>query len=436
MPYRPLARTTQQSTLQLARNAAPDRDMDHQHKSELNAPKPQASAKKPDPAQAKAKPPVGAGAGAASNYAAQRAGAAPKPQGATAAQGATLVNNQPLREQGKPGAQKHVPAHQREPGQYHCLGQTLPTLQAVHDWLAATQPKDSEVVIQCTAASGIREQTQTTWHYYNPAQKIVLDGSGAAVTGFDGPRPTQGYYLSYRPAVGQGTTAERPAAANLEVKNLSIAGFEAGGIEISPQTVAGAQDKWAGGLSAFVGGAAVRDCDFRDLGTKGTPAQQRVWNDLRFGAGGIMMRGVQNSTFERNQFKNLTNGETTFRGTDEHGKPTERQADANHLFHAIYARDGSSGNTIAGNEFNRVGGDAVRVSNGSNRNIVDGNTARDSGVHGLVSNWFNTAKHKPDRDSTGTVISNNKIGKTFGGKSQGTAYNRHESKGKPGKVTA
>lgn len=369
-------------------------------------------------------------------YQAQRAGAAPKPASAGETAGATLHHNQVLREQGKPGAQPPIPAHQRPPGQYLCLGQAMNSLQEVHDWLAATQPKDAQVVIQCTAASGIREHAQTTWNYYNPAQKIVIDGCGAAVTGFDGPRPTPGFFLSYRPAVGQGTTAERPAAANLEVKNLSIAGFESGGIEISPQTVAGAQDKWAGGLSAFVEKAAVHDVDFRNLGTKGTPAGQRVWNDLRFGAGGILLRGVQNSTFENNQFSNLVNGETTFRNTDASGQTTQRQGDANHLFHAIYARDGSSGNTIRNNQFDHVGGDAVRVSNASNRNVIEGNTARDSGEHGLVSNWFNSAKGKPERDSTGTVIRNNKIGKTFDGKRQGAAYNRRESKGQQGAVTA
>ncbi len=400
-----------------------------------SAHKPKPAATKPHAAPA-ATPhaPPAAKPATAPGYAAQHRAAAPKSP-VVQAQGATLQNNQVLPELGKPGAKTQTPAAQRPPGQFTCLGQTMGSLQAVHDWLDATKPQDAEVVIQVTPGSLVSEMAQTTWYYYNPKQKIVLDGAGAEASGFDGKRPTPGFFLSYRPEVGTGTAADRPAAANLEVKNLSIRGYESGGIEISPQTVRGKQDEWAGGLSAFVGDASVHDVNFKDLGRKGTALKVRVWNNLRFGAGGILMRGVENSTFENNHFENLVNGTTTYNGTDTKGNPTSREGEANHLFHGIYARDGSSGNHMRGNTFDNVGGDVMRVSNASNNNVIEGNTTRNSGTHGLVSNWFNSAKDKPEVDSTGTIIRNNKIGKTFGGKKQGKAYDRHESKGKQGQVS-
>lgn len=365
-----------------------------------------------------------------SGYAAQQASHKPK-QGPIQADGAVLINNDVLKEQGKPSGASAMKPGQQPPGTFLVKGQAFGSLDEVQQWLSATQPQDPELVISVTPGCQVACAAQTLWYYYNPNQKIVLDGQGGSVTGLHSGRPTPGYFLSYRPAVGDGTSAERPAAANLEVKNLSIRGFESGGIEISPQRVAGKQNDWDGGLAAFVGGAAIHDVQFRDLGlNKKSSAESRLWNNMRFGAGGVTMRGVQKSTIERCQFQNLTNGQMTFDNTDDQGNKTTKHGEGDHLFHAVYMRDGSSGNVVQGNTFDHVGGDPVRVSNGSNKNVIDGNTSRDSGQNGMVSNWFNSAKKPPEVDSTGTVIRNNHVGKLLGGKKQAAVYNRKESKGK------
>ncbi len=91
---------------------------------------------------------------------------------------------------------------------------------------------------------------------------------------------------------------------------------------------------------------------------------------------------------------------------------------------------------MRGNTFDDVGGDVIRMSNASNNNLIEGHTSRNSGQYGLVSNWFNAAKGKPEVDWIGTIIRNNKIGKTFAGERPGQAYDRQESKDKQGRVTA
>ncbi len=371
--------------------------------------------------------------GGTAGYDAQKATLKPKPT-AGERQGATLQNNHALKEQGKPQPQHGKQHGQEPPGQFLVAGQAFATLGEVHDWLTTAKPQDPEIVIKVTPGGQVQATAQTLWNYYNPKQKIVLDGQGGTVTGVHGGHPTVGYFLSYRPAVGTGTTSvDRPAAANLEVKNLSIRGFESGGIEISPQQVAGKANEWDGGINAFVGGASIHDVNFSDLGNAHTARKERVWNDLRFGAAGVMMRGVQNSVVEDCNFQGLTNGEMTFHNTDDKGRQTTQHGEGNHLFHAVYLRDQSSNNLVRNNQFNDVGGDPVRVSNASNNNVIAGNKAQNAGVHGLVSNWFNSAKG--EKDSTGTKIRNNKIGHVHGKSTQGTAYNRKEAKGKQGSVT-
>jgi hypothetical protein len=124
---------------------------------------------------------------------------------------------------------------------------------------------------------------------------------------------------------------------------------------------------------------------------------------MRFGAGGILMRGVQDSRIEDNVFSHLENGEVE--GT-EYGP---------RLIHAVYLRDNSSGNTVRGNRFEHTSGDPVRVSNGSNDNRVVGNSTKNTGVQALVSHWYSTGDpNNVQAPSTGTVIKNNELGSLYG----------------------
>lgn len=307
----------------------------------------------------------------------------------------------------------------RPEGRFHVLGQAFATLGEVHDWLQAERPQDPVVEVRLTPKSVIHVSAQTTWHYYNPNQRIVLDGQGAIVTGLVASRPSLGYFLSYRPAVGAGTTADRPAAANIEVRNVSIRGFESGGIEISPVTAPGAEHAWGGGIEAFVAGAHIHDTELKGLGSKRTAPGQAVWNQMRFGAAGIMMRGVQGSVIEDNRFDHLENG----RVSGSNNGPG--------LIHAVYINNASSGNVIRNNRFTNVSGDAIRVSNGSNKNRIVGNESKNAGKKALVNHWYNVGDPEhPQLPSKGTVIRKNEVGSLYGSETQAKLLHEQKSHGK------
>ncbi len=309
------------------------------------------------------------------------------------------------------------------PAQFEVLGQRFATLTEVHDFLLATQPEVPEIVVRLTPGAAARPRAQTLWHYYKPNQRIVLDGYGGAVNGTHGGRPTPGYFLSYRPAVGDQTSADRPAAANLDVRNITIRGFESGGIEISPQQKAGADNRWDGGHNAFVSGAHLQGVRFAGLGSKHSAPGDANWAKMRFGAGGVMMRGVSDSTIEDCTFRGLENGIVP--GAFNEGR------DGPKLIHAIYMNNQSSRNTIRNNRFDTVSGDAIRVSNGSNDNVIRGNQSHNAGDKALVSEWHNVGDpNAPQAMSTGTRIGRNKIGSLYGSDKRAKRYHSKESHGK------
>lgn len=310
----------------------------------------------------------------------------------------------------------------RPQAQFEVLGERFDTLQQVHDHLQAVQPGGPEVVVRLTDGAANRPTAQTTWTYYQPGQKIVLDGVGRKVDGMRGGRPTLGYFLSYRPIIGEGHGADRPAAANLEVRNLTIRGFQSGGIEISPQTGAGVDHQWDGGNTAFVTGAHIHGVRFKDLGSKHSAPGEAVWSKMQFGAGGIMARGLMGSTIEDNRFVGLENGRV--RGAANGGKAGPQ------LLHAVYLNNHSSGNTIRDNQFDTISGDVVRVSNGSHDNQIIGNRSENAGKQAFVSDWFNNRDPKnPQTASNGTVIAGNTIGTRYGSERRAKRFHRKESKG-------
>lgn len=308
------------------------------------------------------------------------------------------------------------------PSQFEVLGQRFASLTEVHDFLQATQPAVPEVVIRLTPGAAARPRAQTLWHYYKPDQKIVIDGYGGAVNGTHDGRPTPGYFLSYRPVVGDQSSAERPAAANLDVRNITIRGFESGGIEISPQQRAGTDNRWDGGKNAFVAGAHLQGVRFRDLGSKHSAPGDANWSTMRFGAGGVMMRGVSDSVIEDCTFRGLENGIVP--GAYNNGR------DGPKLIHAVYMNNQSSRNTIRNNRFDTVSGDAIRVSNGSNDNVIRGNESTNAGDKALVSEWHSVGDaNAPQLMSTGTKIGRNSIGSLYGSDTRAKRYHSKESHG-------
>lgn len=292
-------------------------------------------------------------------------------------------------------------------GAFQLLGQSFGSLQALHDWLLAERDRPGstvphEPVLRVTVSPGatIHQREQTTWTYYSPDQQLILDGQGAVISGRHSGRPTPGWWLSYRPVVD--STQAAPAKANFEMRGLTIRGYESGGLEISPQSGAGAAHANDGGITAFLDGALIEANRFEQLGSKDTPYKKTNYDAGRFGAAGVLMRGVSGSTIADNVFEGLENGEV--RGT-----PTGER-----LIHAVYARDRSCNNDIRDNTFQDVSGDPVRFSNASNDNQVSGNTARNAGLSTLVSEFYNSGPQRLEQDSTGNRVFNNDRGRAYG----------------------
>lgn len=341
------------------------------------------------------------------------------PRGATAESTAELAESTAELSLGNAHAQEQLRSRSDEEssassaGAFQLLGQSFGSLQALHDWLLAERDRPGstvphEPVLRVTVSPGatIHQREQTTWTYYSPDQRLILDGQGAVISGRHNGRPTPGWWLSYRPVVE--STQAAPAKANFEMRGLTIRGYESGGLEISPQSGAGAEHAYDGGMTAFLEGALIEDNRFEQLGSKDTPYKNTDYAAGRFGAAGVLMRGVSGSTIADNVFEGLENGEV--RGT-----PTGER-----LIHAVYARDRSCNNEIRGNTFKDVSGDPVRFSNASNDNQVSGNTSRNAGLSTLVSEFYNSGPHRLEQDSTGNRVFNNDRGRAYGSRKKVT----------------
>ncbi len=315
-------------------------------------------------------------------------------------------------------------------GSFQLLGQTFGSLQAVHDWVVAqaatpgsTVPHEPVLRVTLTPGATI-PAASTLWTHYSPGQKLVIEGNGATVSGERGGRPGPGYFLQYRPIVGAGTM-DKPAAANFEMRGLTVSGFQSGGVQINPLTAAPTKEDphtWDGGNTAAITGAILEGNRFEDLGSLHSKQKDVSWAKQQYGIGGIELHGVNDTLIKDNVFDDLENGKVA--GAINKGKPKGQEKDnGEHLLHAIYVRDQSSGNRIEGNRFTDVSGDAIRFSNGSNDNTVVGNSSRDAGQGALISEFYNPTAG--ERDSKGNTFANN---------APGSLYARGSERGKTAKA--
>ena len=214
---------------------------------------------------------------------------------------------------------------------------------------------------------------------------------------------------------------DKPAAANFEMRGVTVSGFQSGGVRISPQTApASPEDSHYsdGGNTAALTDAILEDNRFEDLGSLHSKAEDTDYGSYRTGFAGIELHGVNDSLIKGNVFDDLENGKVP--GAINMKKPKGQQRDnGEHLLHAIYARDQSSGNRIEDNRFSDISGDAIRFSNASNDNTVTGNRAKNSGQGALISEFYNPTTG--EQDSTGNTWAENDPGRVYArGKQRGT----------------
>ncbi len=330
--------------------------------------------------------------------------------------------------QKKPGAKQRSDVASGADGQaFHLLGQDFGSLQEVHDWLvqqsldpASSVPSEPELRITLSNDGVIHQREQTLWTYYNPDQKIVIEGNGAVVSGLNKGEPTPGYFLAYRPGVGAGTSETAPAPANFEMTGVVVRGYESGGVELNP-TVSAGSSRWEAGISAFMAGAVISGNRFEQLGSLETPYSQTSWKKQRYGNGGVLLRGVSASIICKNEFEGLENGEVKGTETGER------------LMHAVYIRDRSSYNLVSGNSFEDISGDPIRISNHSDDNVVNGNSSENAGAKAFVSEWYNA--NEGEGNSTGHYIKGNDIGSLYEKSKKAKKFHEKRSNADRGDVT-
>jgi hypothetical protein len=330
--------------------------------------------------------------------------------------------------QKKPGAKQGAEVATGAGGEpFHLLGQSFGSLQEVHDWLVqqsqdpnSSVPLEPELRITLSNDAVIHQREQTLWTYYNPAQKIVIEGNGAVVSGLTKGEPTPGYFLAYRPGVGAGTSETAPAPANFEMTGVVVRGYESGGVELNP-TISAGSNRFEAGISAFMAGAVISGNRFEQLGSLETPYGQTSWTKQRYGNAGVLLRGVSASTICKNEFEGLENDEV--KGT----KTGER------LIHAVYIRDRSSYNLVSGNSFEDISGDPIRISNHSDHNVVNGNSSENAGAKAFVSEWYNA--HEGEGNSTGHSIKGNDIGSLYESSEKAKKFHEKRSNADRGDVT-
>ncbi len=330
--------------------------------------------------------------------------------------------------QKKPGAVEHDgPALGAGGTPYHLLGQDFGSLQEIHDWLVqqsqdpnSSVPLEPELRITISPDAVIHQRETTIWNYYNPDQKLVIEGNGAVVSGLNKGKPTPGYFLSYMPAVGTGTSETAPAPANFEMTGVVVRGYESGGVELNPITAVGSS-RWDAGVNAHMAGAVVSGNRFEQLGSKETPYSQTSWTKQRYGNGGVLLRGVSASIICKNEFVGLENGEVKGTSTGER------------LIHAVYIRDSSSYNLVSGNSFEDISGDPIRISNESDHNVVNGNSSENAGAKAFVSEWYNV--NEGEQDSTDHYIKGNDIGTLYDSSKQAKKFHEKASNADRGDVS-
>ena len=283
-------------------------------------------------------------------------------------------------------------------------------LPDLHDWLMDNQAALSNYSgpLNVTFSGTVKQSEQVIWSYYHPKQTLVLRGtSGAVVTGFTDAGggkeyASPGYFLCYRPIIPQQMSAANPAAANFEMRGLTVTGYVSGGVEIDPRRGSmPSAEAWengsfneegghgSGGLEGFISGARIEDNTFDKLGTKymkpGTERYAPHEEDgyKYCGYGGVVARGMSYSTIADNTFSHLENRDSS--------KTSSDGGDVNWLglIHGVYLRDSSSYNSVRKNDFSTISGAPVKLTNHADYNKVRGNTSKNAGKDAFALEQYN-----------------------------------------------
>ncbi|KAI1153850.1 pectin lyase fold/virulence factor [Nemania diffusa] len=231
----------------------------------------------------------------------------------------------------------------------------LQTLKGVLAKVTATKPTDA---VNIVVAEGTYLSQSVIWTYFTgqpitfappagAATKPVFDGVGTGLTWFT-----------------MGDSASASVPTNLHFASLTVTNYWLG-LDLG-------RDKAPG--NSF---NSVRGMLFERVGafyTRGLPNAK--------GYAALRLRQSSNNTIAGNRFHGVKNSAAA----DSDGDGVLE--DLTGYIHAIYAAHDARSNVISDNEFSQVTGDAVRTRDGSDDNLIEGNTFVAAGKYSAYSDWI------------------------------------------------
>lgn len=234
------------------------------------------------------------------------------------------------------------------------------TLERVHRVIAERQPNEN---VEVRFAAGFYRSQTVVWTYTMPNHRIRFVGDRSI---FDGERKGLSFFRLHG-ASGQPT-------------NLS---FE--GLTITRYVVAIAFVGERGNVDGHNGRNSIINNQFLDVGGTG-------YDPMGYSTAVVALVNSRDNIVRGNIFRGMI------------GIRCE------HL-HAIYLAHGSSRNILESNHFEDGCGDAVRIRDRSNDNIVRNNIFTKVGDRGAVSEWFcsRSSCKRLECPSYGNVVENNNL---------------------------
>lgn len=253
----------------------------------------------------------------------------------------------------------------------------LKTLKGVLSKVTAAKPTDA---VNIVVAEGTFLSQSVIWTYFNgqpitfapPAgatTKPIFDGEGTGLTWF--------------------TMSDSALPTNLHFIGLKVTNYWLG-LDLGRDKAPGnSQNEVRGMLFERIGG----------FYTRGLPNPK--------GYAALRLRQSSNNTITQNRFHGVKNSDAA----DSDGDGVNEDLTA--YIHAIYLAHHSRSNVISDNDFKQVTGDAVRTRDGSDDNLIEGNSFVTAGKYSAYSDWI--AETGDECPSRGNRFRDNVVGEGYFG---------------------
>lgn len=267
---------------------------------------------------------------------------------------------------------------------------------------------DADIIVKVRSDAGVYLNQSVLWTYYRPGRSITIES--------DPPRVNACFVAGNDPPVGPffALSAMRGEPTNIILRRLTVRNYVSRAVLFLGDREI--RDNWNGGN-------AIEDCVFEGIGNARLPMQPIVYSAV--GLVNSRNNRIVNCSFLDIRNHTLANFPQAPRGAAHHPVPRiekeERKLSAigsgsnpNIPIVCIYLAHYSDSNAIEACSFERVKGDAIRIRDDSNGNVIAGNRFELVGWNAIVSMWqcdsprLNCMKELvPEKVSTGNAILRN-----------------------------